>query len=492
MKRFLPIDIPPGVARNGTEYQAQGRWWDTNFVRWYEGKMRPIGGWLQAVETTVTGIARGIFAWRDNSNNRWASIGTEQKLHIWNGGTLYDVTPAGYTTGRTDAIFSYGYGAGTYGSSTYGTARTSGTAIDATTWSFDAWGEDLIACASHEETIYEWTGDVSTAAAAVSNAPTARAVLVTNERILLALGAAGDPRKIQWSDQEDNTDWTPTATNYAGSLPPIASEGLILTGLRLRDEYLILTTADAHAMEFIGQPLVYGIKKRGGACGLIGPKAAVAFDGRAAWMGERAFFIYQGYVEPIQCDVADYVFNDINRVQASKIHTRHSAQYGEIWWFYCSEASEEVDRYVLWNYREGHWSIGELDRTTFSDEGVFRYPLAVDSSGNVYEHENGWTANGASRSVYAQSGPVELGNGDRLMEVTQVLPDADLPTEVTLTLKGRYTPEGSETTHGPYTLAAYTDVRLQARQLAFRVDEAEADDWRIGRFRLDVAPGSRR
>jgi hypothetical protein len=488
---YLPVVIPPGVARNGTEYQSKGRWYDVSGVRWYEGVMRPIGGWQKPVETTAEGIARGVFTWRDNDNNRWAAIGTDEKLYIWNGGTLHDVTPGGYTTGRTDAIFAYGYGAGTYGSSTYGTARTSGTAIDATTWAFDAWGENLIAVASHEEVIWEWTGDVGSAAAAVANAPTASAVLVTNERILVALGADGDPRKVQWSDQEDNTDWTPTDTNYAGD-QLIASEGLIRTGLKVRGEYLILTSTDVHRMEFIGQPFVFSIEKVGGACGIIGPRAAVAFDGRAAWMGDRAFFIYQGYVESVRCEVADYVFNDINRVQASKIHTRHSAQFGEIWWFYCSEASSEIDRYVIYNYREGHWSIGSLERTCFSDEGVFRFPLAVDASGNLYEHENGWTADGASRTIYAESGPIELGAGDRLIEVKQVLPDADLPAEMTLTLKGRYTPEGAETTHGPYALSPYTDVRLQARQLAFRIDQAQDDDWRIGDFRLDVRPGSRR
>lgn len=491
MKQYLPIRIPPGVSRNGTEYQTEGRWYDVDLVRWYENVMRPVGGWVKPTEDTISGTARGIFTWRDNDNNRWCAIGSDQGLYIWNGGTIYDVTNGSYTTGRTDSIFAYGYGAGTYGTGTYGTARTSGTAIDATTWSFDAWGENLIACASHEETIWEWSGDVSTAAAAVSGAPSAMAVLVTNERILVALGAGGDPRKIQWSDRENNTTWTASATNYAGSWL-LASEGLIRTAARVRGEYLILTSTDAHVMRWIGQPFVYGFDKAGGSCGIIGPNAVATFDGRAMWMGERSFFVYQGYVEPLRCEVADYVFNDINRVQASKVHTRHSAQFGEVWFFYCSSGSDEIDRYVIYNYREGHWSIGSLDRTCFSDEGVFQYPLAVDSSGNLYEHENGWSNNGASRTVYAESGPVEVGNGDRLIEVTQVLPDADLTSEVTLTMKGRYTPEGSETTFGPYTLSAYTDVRLQARQLKFRIDQSTDDDWRIGEFRLDATTGSRR
>ncbi|MGB1223919.1 MAG: hypothetical protein ACPHCN_07225 [Mycobacterium sp.] len=479
------------MSRNGTEYETKGRWYDVNLVRWYEDVMRPVGGWQKPVDTVISGTTRGILTWRDNDNNRWCAVGSDQGLYVWNGGTVHDVTPGAYVTGRTDAIFSYGYGAGTYGSGTYGTARTSGTAIDATTWSFDTWGENLVGVASHEEVIWEWTGDVSTAAAAVANAPTAMAVLVTPERIMVALGAGGDPRKVQWSDQEDNTDWTPTTTNYAGDLL-LTTEGLIRTALRVTGETLILTSSDAHAMEFIGQPFVHGIRKAGSSCGVIGANAASAFDGRAMWMGERSFFMYQGNVTPVRCEVADYVFNDINRTQASKIHTRHSSQFGEIWWFYCSADSDEIDRYVIYNYREGHWSIGLMDRTCFGDEGVFRYPLAVDSSGYLYEHENGWDDDGSSRTVYAQSGPMELGNGDRVMAVTQVLPDADMPAEMTLTMKGRYTPEGTETTHGPYTLTPYTDVRLQARQLAFRIDQAEDDDWRIGRFRLDATAGSRR
>lgn len=41
----VKLDLPPGVARNGTAYQNEGRWYDASLVRWFEKTMRPVGGW---------------------------------------------------------------------------------------------------------------------------------------------------------------------------------------------------------------------------------------------------------------------------------------------------------------------------------------------------------------------------------------------------------------------------------------------------------------
>jgi hypothetical protein len=165
-----------------------------------------------------------------------------------------------------------------------------------------------------------------------------------------------------------------------------------------------------------------------------------------------------------------------------------------VWWFYPSASSDEVDRYVIWNYRENHWSIGALTRTCWTDAGVFQYPLAVGTDGYLYEHESGWTDNGSplTSTRYAESGPVELSTGDRFMAVRQILPDEKSQGQVKLTFYTKPTPESSSTTYGPYTMQPYTNARFTGRQVAMRVVGNADADWRVGTIRLDAVPGSGR
>jgi hypothetical protein len=146
---LIPLKIPPGVYRNGTEYQALGRWYDSNLVRWFENTLRPIGGWRKKSTSAMTGLCRGLIAWRDNSANRFAAAGTQSKLYAMNTlGVVKDITPTGFTAGSANATGTTGYGYSLYGDSTYGTARPDTGLVPATTWSLDTWGEYLVGCSS--------------------------------------------------------------------------------------------------------------------------------------------------------------------------------------------------------------------------------------------------------------------------------------------------------------------------------------------------------
>jgi hypothetical protein len=491
---YIPLKLPPGIYRNGTEYQAAGRWYDANLVRWYENTLRPMGGWRKRSASQMTGLCRGFITWRANDAERWIAAGTQSKLYAMNeAGTLKEITPTGITAGIADATTKTGYGYSTYGSFAYGVARPDlGGLIPATTWSLDTWGEYLVACSSADGKLYEWQLGFTTPtlAAAITNAPTGnKALLVTAERILFALGAGGNPRKVQWCDQEDNTVWTPLATNQAGDYE-LATPGTLLAGKRVKGVNLLFTDVDVHTAVYIGAPFVYGFEKAGSGCGLISAQAVAAIDTAAIWMSKSGFWTYDGYVKPLPSDVSDYVFSNMNFNQASKVYAVHNSQFGEIWWYYPSSGSNENDSYVTYNYRENHWNIGSLARTAGTDAGVFTNPLLVSSDGYIYEHEVGFAYDSAS--IYAESGPVQLGNGDNLMSVRQVVPDEQTLGEAVVSFKTRNYPTGAQSTFGPYTAANPTDVRFMARQVNVKVTGAVLADWRIGVMRLDaVASGKR-
>lgn len=491
---YIPLKLPPGVFRNGTEYQAAGRWYDANLVRWYEGTLRPINGWRTRSSSQMTGSCRGIITWRDNSSNRWIAAGTHSKLYVMNElGTLKDITPTGFTTGYASSTVLTGYGYNVYGSFAYGVARPdTGTPIAATTWSMDTWGEYLVACSSWDGKLYEWQLGFSspTLAAAITNAPTGnKAVLVTQERIIFALGAGGNPRKVQWCDQEDNTQWTPAGDNLAGDYD-LATPGSLIAGKRVKGVNLLFTDVDVHTAQYVGAPFVYGFEKAGSGCGLISAQSVAAIDTAAIWMSKAGFWIYDGYVKPLPSDVSDYIFGNINYAQASKIYAVHNSKFGEIWWYYPSASSNENDSYVTFNYRENHWNIGLMARLAGTDSGVFSYPLMVSSDGYIYEHEVGFDYDDAS--VYAESGPVQLGNGDNVMSVSELIPDEQTLGEVVVSFKARNYPTGTQSTYGPYTAANPTDVRFTARQVNVKVTADTLSDWRVGVMRLDAKPAGKR
>ena len=631
---LVPLDIPAGVYRNGTEYQAKGRWFDSNLVRWRDGLLEPVGGWklFDSTGTTISGKARGGLAWRDNSSTRFLALGTSEGLYASQGGLFYDVTPFDLAAGREDTRTGLGFGVGPYGQEDWGTARTTSQIdLSATTWSMDNWGQNLVACATSDGKIYEWplnltlgselvtNGDfaagtdwtlgtgwaigsgvaswtgttaanieqtisvdasrtyqlqidlidpdndanpatipsakvdvelssditptvsaqvlvvgtntitfttdptttsldiriypasdaepnldidnvslkLSPKATVVANSPeNCVGVVVTNERHLVALGAGGNKRRIAWSDQEDNTTWSAAASNLAGDLD-LETAGRIRCARRVGNDILIWTDVDVHLMRYLGPPYVYSIERIGTACGIIGPRAVTVSGNTAVWLSESGFWTYDGGVKPLQCDAIIDVTDNMQRDQQAKTYGSHNSEFGEFWFFYPSLGSNENNKYIVWNYRYNFWYVGELDRTCWIDQGVFDNPIAVDADSNVYEHEIGWTDDGATRvgNVYAVSGPIELGQGDRFAVVDRIIPDdyTTLPS-IKATIGIKNTPEGTyaDTEYSFDESDGYVDVRLTARQMRVKIEATRDDGFKFGTIRMNLKQGSRR
>ena len=490
---LIPLNLPAGQYRNGTEYQSQGRWRDGNLIRWHEGALRPIGGWRQRGTVDLNGVARTMVAWEDNSNNRRVALGTHNKLYAMTAGnTISDITPAGFTSGRVDATAFTGYGGSTFGNGLYGLpSEDTGNILRATTWSLENWGEYLLGCTADDGKIYQWTLNSATPAAVLSNAPTScSSMMVTEERFVFAFGASGDPRKVAWSDRENNNLWTPAATNEAGDIQ-IQTNGVILAGLRTRGQSLILTDQDAHTATYSGPPYVYGFERVGTSCGLIAANAAASVDAGVMWMGQRSFFVYSGgAVQALPCDVSDYVFSDINNDQKSKVHAVVNSRFNEIWWFYPSESSTECDSYVSFDYAENIWTTGLIDRTAGVDRGVFRQPFWIAADGTLYEQEIGF--NYGTQTPFAETGPIAIGVGEQVMSVRGMIPDEKTLGDVNATFKTRFYPTDTERDYGPYSMANPTSLRFTGRQIRMRVTGDAASDWRVGIMRLDAVAGGRR
>ncbi|TAL08071.1 MAG: hypothetical protein EPO02_13850 [Nitrospirae bacterium] len=491
MARF-PLKLPPGVYRNGTQLQSKGRYYAASLTRFYQGSVRPMGGWNAHSTSPVTGKPRALIAWKDNSAVTWVAIGTHTNLYAMSrSGALYDITPASFTTGRADATTGGGFGSGTFGTGTFGTVRPDTTLImDASVWSFDTFGQYLDGVMTEDGKIYEWHLDTGVVAAPLSNAPTCASLFTTQEGMLVALGAESVPRRIKWSDQELNTVWTADATNQAGDLD-LQTNGRLMQGKKIRGTHIVLTDVDAWTMTYTGDSLVYSIKKAGEGCGAISRNCLASIDARAVWMGRNNFWLYNGFTQPLACDVQDYVFSDINLQQISKVVCITNANFSEVKWYYPSGGSTEVDRYVIWNYAEDHWTIGTLTRLCGADAGVFKFPLECATDGYVYDHEYGYSYVGGA-APYLETGPIELGNGDNVLHATRLFPDDKTAGDVSALFYIRFEPDGPETVFGPYTLSRETDVRFGGREVRVRYTGITASDWRVGVPHLEMVQGGLR
>lgn len=516
MAKLLSLKIPPGVYKNGTDYESKGRYVDSNLIRWHQGQMRPLGGWTAFSTAAVTGKARALKIWRDNNSTAWIATGTDQGLFIMDrSGGLSNITPAGFVAGRPDAMIGGGYGSGPYGAGTYGTARSGGNNIlDATVWSLDLFGQYLVGINPEDGRLSYWTLDPSVPATVVENSPSGVALVTTNENILMVLGAGGNPRLVQWCDQENLTQWDPDAEDQAGRYPLI-STGRLMCGRVIAAGVLIFTDAEVFLASYLSNELVYGFEPAGRECGIISRQAVVALASVAYWMGRNAFYSYNGFVQAIDCDVADYVFGNINPLQISKIFAVESAEFGEITWYYPSLTSTEIDSYVTLSHTENHWEVGSLSRTCGVDAGVYSVPILVDPAGIIWSHETGFDYGGGI--PYARTGPIEIGDGDNVVFADGFLPDLTVLDAVSATFFVKFYPQDTEYAYGPYPLVPSTDVQFEGRQIELLytanigtpVTDSNGDvvtdsnggvviagtvgvDWRIGTARLSLTPGGER
>lgn len=492
------------MVRPGTVYDARGRWYDGNLVRWHEGVLQPIGGWTpmrvvspSEADVNVVSPVRGTRAFRGTDRYAILGMGTYNKLWLYRGGVLSDITPAALVTGRVDSRLTTGlYGSGAFGAGPFGSGvEGSADVLHATTWQLDNYGEYLVACSSDDKRLVWQTNPIAgSVAVVIPNAPTNNnGIVVTPERFVVALGAGGDPRKVQWSDQEDGATWTPSSTNQAGDVT-LATPGTLMAGRRGARETLLWTDVDLWRMQYVGGEFVYSFTQIGSACGAVAPHAMTMAGGKAFWMGNKSFFVYDGFVRPLPSEVGDYVFGRINELQRAKICAVVRSQFNEVVWHYPSTNSSENDSYVAYNYVEGHWHTGTLSRTAGEDSPVFGFPIAADANGNVFQHEvagGTYLVGGVAQTPYIESGPVELGLGDQVFMARHLYSDTNTLGGVTMSFLASMYPGADETTYGPYSLARPTSVRFTARQLRLKVSQVDAN-WRVGTQRIDVMPGGSR
>ncbi len=350
-------------------------------------------------------------------------------------------------------------------------------------------------------------------------------------RFILTFGAndygssVQDPMLIRWSNQDDPYNWTPDATNQAGSVR-LSHGSEIVTAIQTRQEILVLTDSAAYSLQYLGPPNIWQTQLMADNISVVGQNAITTASGVVYWMGVDKFYAYDGRVQTLNCDVRRYVFSDFSQAQAAQVCAGTNEGFNEIWWFYCSQFEEDgetlnstVNRYVVYNYLEKIWYYGKLGRTAWLDSGLRDFPIAATYSRNIVNHENGINDNetGTTLPIAANisSSEFDIQDGHNFGFVWRVLPDltfensSNSPTmqapAVTMTLYG-LSNSGSGVTSSAgapvakgstYVIteefAGQIYTRMRGRQLIFKIESNQINTtWQIGAPRVDIRPDGRR
>ena len=436
----------------------------------------------------------------------------------------------------------------------WGDPASSDFTIDPGLWVLDNYGTKLIALIYNGK-CFEWdasaTNATSTRATLLPNAPTAsRHVLVsTPDRHLVFFGTettVGTPTTqddmfIRFSDQEsiDQSDsYTVKAENTAGT-QRLADGSKIMGAIKGRDAIYVWTDTALFLMRFVGAPFTFSFEQVGTNCGLFGKNAAVEVDGSSYWMSENGFFTYDGQLKSMPCLVEDYVYDSVNDTSRDLINCGLNNLFGEINWFYCSENSDVVDRVVTYNYLDSSdkrpiWTTGSLARTAWQDSSVFNRPHATyyttgdndsfDVTGNTdgitiyYNQETGTDqidAGGVVTAIQANilSGDFDItqkrsntgqavgtpdlrGDGEYIMRISRFIPDFISQTgntQISFTTRAYPNSTPATTNFSIEPTTTFKSTRIRARSIALKVSNTGSnEDWKLGTFRLDIAPGGMR
>ena len=425
-----------------------------------------------------------------------------------------------------------GWGASTWGSGPWAIGESSSDGLRL--WSHSNFGEDLV-FGPRGGSVYYWdaTNDVTTRGVALSTlggasgVPTIQNYILISDssRFVFCFGAneigsvIQDPMLVRWSDQEDATNWTPAATNQAGSIR--LSRGTeIVTATQARQEILVWTNAALYSLQYVGAPAVWSAQIVGENTSIASQNAVAYANGVAYWMGRDKFYKYDGRAQPLRCDVRKFIFNDFNAEQYEQVFAGTNESYHEIWWFYCSSNVDAVDRYVVYNYMEDVWYYGTMARTAWLDSGLRDFPLAATYTYNLVNHELGVDDSEGETiqpiEAYVTSAEFDLDDGHKFAFIHRVIPDITfdgssaaspavnmtlLPLKSSGSGYNLPTSEGGSNTATVTRTATvpveqYTDqvyIRVRGRQMAIKVEsDAEGVTWQLGSPRIDMRPDGRR
>jgi len=458
------------------------------------------------------------------------------------GSLTYNATSTSASEGGTVVVNYPNYAVVASYNRGWGVGFAAGLPLQLRLWSQANFGEELL-FSPRGGALYKWAPGAGTTPAygtrgtVVSGTDVPafinQIMVSDSSRITIAFGCSDygaypqpqNPMLIRWTGVEDytTTGWAYDPANTQAGFTLLSSGSYIVGAIQTRQEILVWTDAALYSMQYLGPPIVYGFTILAENISIISPNAKVTANGVTYWMGTDKFYVYSGRVETLPCSLRQYVFEDINMSQAFQFFSGTNEAYSEIWWFYCSEDSEVIDRYVIFNYLDRVWYYGTMPRSAWLDSPLRPFPQAATLNNLIVYHEaavdDGSTNPPTAINSYIQSSDFDIGDGHNYGFVWQIVPDItfdgsttpapNYPT-VNFIVRPRQNPGaqyGSANTPAVastvsyaqqqvYNVQQFTELvytRVRGRQMAFKIESNSiGTQWQLGTPRINVRPDGRR
>ena len=362
--------------------------------------------------------------------------------------------------------------------------------------------------------------------------PTTRHLIHLGTETTIGDSTTQDDMFIRFSNAEQLNQYTPLATNAAGTQR--LQDGTKIVGALIAKENILIWTNNAlYTMKFVGAPFTFGFEQVGTNCGLIGKNAAIEIDGVAYWMSNNGFFAFDGTVNSLPCSVEDYIFDDVDTTKGQQICAGLNNLFTEVTWWYPSSGSDFNNRSVAYNYGEakqpplGTWYTNtntNFNRTTWMDTLIYPLPYATSYNstgigtfptiqgqsglGNTtyYAHETGddqINPNGSTTILesFIQSFSFSLqpDQSEVFLAMRRFLPNFKVLTgnnQITVGVTDYPATNEVASTYSPFTITSSTtqvDTRARGRYANLKIENTGAGEkWRFGTFQVDIQPDGRR
>lgn len=483
-----------GVVNQQSRRSNRVNWREVNLMRWDDQTLTPVGGWEKHKFDSFASPLRAAFRWSDNNDVQRVAYLCERHCYVETSGLFEEITPAdGLNTSSTIGVG--GYGDSLYGTDVFGEPRDSVDRLNVAvpTFTLNNWGEELLVMSSPDGRLLRWNpSEVATVLTAVTNAPVGNtSFTVVPERHVILFGSGGTSQKFEWSDQEDNTDWTPSTTSKSGSFF-VEPSSPILAHQNVSGGVLFFTDKLSYLIQYIGLPYVFSYSALTEGAPPYSPASIAGVPEGAFWAALDGFWMFDGVsVQPVSCPIWDWIEERINKAQSRYKSVMLSIKpKSELWWFFVGgDGNSENNYLVIFNYKTSNWSMGNFGRSCGVSSPNDPNPvLGIGTS--LYKHESGFLYDGAASRPWAETFTLNINRGTSIATIMRMLPEmiGDKSTVQYRFIKRNNPTSGPEVESSAKLIKdnGYVDVRETARDMRLRIEMVGSSDWSHGPIDLEV------
>jgi hypothetical protein len=227
-------------------------------------------------------------------------------------------------------------------------------------WNFVQFGDTVI-CANNVNKLQAWTLGSSTAFAdAAAAAPIAKYVAVVRDFVVAAnLDNGTNANKVQWSDINDETDWTSGATSQSDF--QIIPDGGNITGITGGEFGLVLLERAIVRMSYIGSPFFFQFDTISKSLGCVEGNSVTKYGNITYFLGDDGFYSCDGTnIVPIGNEKVDRWFS--SNANPSKLDAMSATvdpiRKIVVWNFLDNFGQRQL---LIYNWQVQKWSYADTD-----------------------------------------------------------------------------------------------------------------------------------